>query len=78
MPTTPMKEFIDGYRNEAAKAAEDVGTHGGFQRKALLMRKWYLGSLNDGLFIIDTPPQPSTDYAWHDRPDGPEIGRAHV
>ena len=36
-------------------------------------RRWYLGSLNDGLFIIDTPPRPSTDDAWRDRPDGPSL-----
>lgn len=34
---------------------------------------WYLGSLNDGLFIINTPPRPSTDEVWHDRPDGPTL-----
>jgi len=37
------------------------------------MKRWYLGSLNDGLFIIDAPPRPSTDDSWHDRPDGPEM-----
>lgn len=25
------------------------------------MKHWYLGSMNDGLFIIDRPPRPSTD-----------------
>jgi len=33
--------------------------------------RWYLGSMNDGLFIINTPPRPSTDHQWHGRPDGP-------
>jgi hypothetical protein len=34
---------------------------------------WHLGSMNDAVFIIDTPPRPSTDDVWHDRPDGPEV-----
>jgi hypothetical protein len=34
---------------------------------------WYLGSQNDGLFIIDKPPRPSNDDQWHDRPDGPSL-----
>lgn len=34
---------------------------------------WYLGSMNDGLFIINTPPRPSTDDVWFDRPDGPTL-----
>lgn len=25
------------------------------------MERWYLGSMNDGLFIINAPPRPSTD-----------------
>lgn len=37
------------------------------------MKKWQLGSMNDGLFIIDTQPRPSTDEVWHDRPDGPTL-----
>lgn len=35
--------------------------------------RWYLGSMNDGLFIINTPPRPSNDDVWHDRPDGPSM-----
>lgn len=35
-------------------------------------RRWYLGSLNDGLFILDRRPSPSNDYPWHDRPDRPD------
>lgn len=35
------------------------------------MRKWYLASMNDGLFIINQPPRPSTDEQFHDRADGP-------
>jgi len=35
------------------------------------MKPWYLGSMNDGLFIIDMPPRPSTDDQFHDRNDGP-------
>lgn len=31
------------------------------------MRCWYLGAQNDGLFIIDQPPRPSTDDEVHDR-----------
>lgn len=38
-----------------------------------MTKKWYLGAMNDGLFIIDTPPRPSTDDQWHDRPDGPSM-----
>ena len=34
---------------------------------------WYLGAMNDACFIIDTPPRPSTDDVWHERPDGPTI-----
>lgn len=37
------------------------------------VRRWYLGAQNDGLFIIDTPPRPSNDDQWHDRPDGPSL-----
>lgn len=37
------------------------------------MTRWYLGSQNDGLFIIDTPPRPSNDDAIHDRKDGPSL-----
>ncbi len=35
--------------------------------------RWYLGAMNDGLFIINTPPRPSTDDQWHDRPNGPTL-----
>lgn len=34
---------------------------------------WWLGSMNDGLFIINTPPRPSTDDIHHDRTDGPSV-----
>lgn len=34
---------------------------------------WHLGSMNDGLFIIDQPPRPSTDDVNADRHDGPEV-----
>jgi hypothetical protein len=34
---------------------------------------WYVGSMNDCVFIINKPPRPSTDEVWHDRPDGPEV-----
>ena len=34
-------------------------------------RRWYLGSQNDGLFIIDTPPRPSKDDEFFERTDGP-------
>ena len=37
------------------------------------MRRWYLGSMNDGLFIIDAPPRPSTDDVFHDRTNGPSL-----
>jgi hypothetical protein len=36
-------------------------------------RRWYIGAQNDGKFIIDKPPRPTTDYVWHDRPDGPDL-----
>lgn len=38
-----------------------------------MLERWYLGAMNDGLFIINTPPRPSTDDIWHDRPDGPTL-----
>lgn len=34
---------------------------------------WHLGSMNDGLFIIDTPPRPSTDDIHGERTDGPSM-----
>lgn len=37
------------------------------------LERWYLGSMNDGLFIIDRQPRPSTDDVWHERPDGPSM-----
>lgn len=36
-------------------------------------KKWYLASKNDGLFIINAPPRPSTDDEVHDRADGPTM-----
>lgn len=41
--------------------------------RAEVLEEWHLGSMNDGLFIINTPPRPSTDDQWHDRPDGPTV-----
>lgn len=35
--------------------------------------RWYLGSQNDGLFIINQPPRPSNDHPIHDRKDGPTL-----
>ena len=35
--------------------------------------KWYLGTMNDGLFIINAPPRPSADYQFHERTDGPSV-----
>lgn len=37
------------------------------------MKHWYLASMNDGLFIIDTPPRSSNDDVWHERPNGPSV-----
>ena len=37
------------------------------------LREWHLGAMNDGLFIIDAPPRPSTDDIVHDREDGPTM-----
>lgn len=34
---------------------------------------WHLGSMNDGLFIINCPPRPSTDDVYHERTDGPTL-----
>jgi len=39
----------------------------------MTLERWYLGAMNDGLFIINAPPRPSTDDIWHDRPDGPTM-----
>jgi hypothetical protein len=35
-----------------------------------MARKWYLGSQNDGLAIIDRPPRPSNDYPVHEYREG--------
>ena len=35
--------------------------------------RWYLGAINDGLFIIDAPPRPNCESPWHDRPNGPQV-----
>jgi hypothetical protein len=37
--------------------------------------RWYLGSMNDGLFIIDKPPRPSTDAIVYgnDNPNAPDL-----
>lgn len=36
--------------------------------------RWYIGTMNDGLFIINTKPQPApVDYPFHDRGDGPTL-----
>lgn len=43
------------------------------QEQAFALNEWHLGSMNDGLFIIDTPPRPSTDEVHHDRKDGPTL-----
>lgn len=37
------------------------------------LREWHLGAMNDGLFIIDAPPRPSTNDIVHDREDGPTM-----
>ncbi|OYW21808.1 MAG: hypothetical protein B7Z52_00375, partial [Burkholderiales bacterium 12-64-5] len=37
------------------------------------MPKWYLAAMNDGLFIIDKPPRPSTDDQDFEAPGGPEM-----
>lgn len=37
------------------------------------MKHWHLASMNDGLFIIDTPPRPSNDNIWHERLNGPSV-----
>lgn len=39
----------------------------------VIASRWYLGSMNDGLFIIDKPPRPSTDDIVYDRKDGPSL-----
>lgn len=36
--------------------------------------RWYLGAMNDGLFIINRPPSPAgTDVAPHENPNGPTV-----
>lgn len=36
--------------------------------------RWHIGTMNDGLFIINTKPQPApVDYPFHDRKDGPTL-----
>lgn len=39
----------------------------------MAIKRWYLGAMNDALFIIDAQPRPSNDYVIHDRKDGPEL-----
>jgi hypothetical protein len=34
---------------------------------------WWLGSMNDGLFVINQQPRPSTDDQFHEREDGPSF-----
>jgi hypothetical protein len=34
---------------------------------------WHIGTMNDGLFIINAPSRPSNDDVWHERPDGPTV-----
>ena len=51
----------DGWKARAALAATPAG------------ERWYLSSMNDGFFIINTPPRPSTEDVWHDRSDGPTL-----
>ena len=37
------------------------------------MAKWYLGSMNDALFIIDKPPMPAPDDTGpYEMPNGPK------
>ena len=43
------------------------------QNQVFALNEWHLGSMNDGLFIIDTPPRPSTDEVYHDHKDGPTM-----
>jgi len=35
--------------------------------------KWYVGAMNDGLFIINAKPNPDHDNPWHDNPNGPSL-----
>jgi hypothetical protein len=32
--------------------------------------RWYLGSQNDGLFILNKPPRPSNDHPVHEFREG--------
>lgn len=61
-------EPFDATHREAATLLKEVDAS---IHTASPSNRWYLGSMNDGLFIIDMPPRPSTDDIWHDRPDGP-------
>lgn len=38
-----------------------------------VMERWYLGSQNDNLFIINAKPRPSNDDVWPDSPHGPTM-----
>jgi outer membrane murein-binding lipoprotein Lpp len=61
--------------SECAATMRDLATRTA-ERDALARRlgeRWYIGAMNDGRFIINTPPRPSTDEVWHDRPDGPSL-----
>lgn len=53
-----------------------------FLRRCLALRsqpgreggeQWHLGSINDGLFIINRKPHQSNDHPYHDDPNGPTV-----
>jgi hypothetical protein len=57
-----------------ATGAERVSNQtGSAEVEELVVKQWWLGSQNDGLFIINQPPRPSNDDQFHERTDGPSF-----
>lgn len=55
-------------KEAAGKPAERVVTEGEIDPADMPRRKpWYVGTQNDGLYIIDRPPSPSNDHPDHER-----------
>jgi hypothetical protein len=82
-----IEAFIAATRNGMLPESAGSWTAGGLRsshrthppRSALVAspeanaRAWHLGSMNDGLFIIDSLPRPSNDYVYEERQNGPSV-----
>lgn len=67
VPTSYRMSYVERYHLGGGRSYE------GRNMTEACEDHWYLGAMNDGLFIINRPPRPSTDYMMHDRPDGPSL-----